>query len=132
MEYMPLSADQVAAYEQKGYIIVKNFLSQAEVQKLHTIAVTDHVLQKHAFDLNDQAGKKTKLTLWYTPGNDAYGLLTKSQRMVNAADKLLDGNGAVCHFHSKLMQKEPQTGGAWEWHQDYGYWYKNEFCFLIR
>ncbi|MCH5721307.1 phytanoyl-CoA dioxygenase family protein [Niabella hibiscisoli] len=61
MEYMPLSADQVAAYEQKGYIIVKNFLSQAEVQKLHTIAVTDHVLQKHAFDLNDQAGKKQSL-----------------------------------------------------------------------
>jgi len=23
------------------------------------------------------------------------------------------------------MQKEPRTGGAWEWHQDYGYWYKN-------
>ena len=25
------------------------------------------------------------------------------------------------------MQKEPKVGGAWEWHQDYGYWYKNEF-----
>jgi phytanoyl-CoA hydroxylase len=25
------------------------------------------------------------------------------------------------------MQKEPRIGGAWEWHQDYGYWYKNEF-----
>jgi phytanoyl-CoA hydroxylase len=21
------------------------------------------------------------------------------------------------------------VGGAWEWHQDYGYWYKNEFLF---
>ncbi len=29
----------------------------------------------------------------------------------------------------KLMEKEPQVGGAWEWHQDYGYWYKNEFLF---
>ncbi len=27
------------------------------------------------------------------------------------------------------MQKEPTVGGAWEWHQDYGYWYKNEFLF---
>ena len=27
------------------------------------------------------------------------------------------------------MQKEPKVGGAWEWHQDYGYWYKNEFLF---
>jgi ectoine hydroxylase-related dioxygenase (phytanoyl-CoA dioxygenase family) len=44
-------------------------------------------------------------------------------------DLLLDGDTPVCHFHSKLMQKEPRVGGAWEWHQDYGYWYKNEFLF---
>ena len=25
------------------------------------------------------------------------------------------------------MLKGPLVGGAWEWHQDYGYWYKNEF-----
>jgi ectoine hydroxylase len=23
------------------------------------------------------------------------------------------------------MLKEPRVGGAWEWHQDYGYWYQN-------
>jgi ectoine hydroxylase-related dioxygenase (phytanoyl-CoA dioxygenase family) len=23
------------------------------------------------------------------------------------------------------MLKEPRVGGAWEWHQDYGYWYDN-------
>jgi ectoine hydroxylase-related dioxygenase (phytanoyl-CoA dioxygenase family) len=84
-------------------------------------------MQKHAFDLNDQAGKKTKLTLWYTPGDDAFGMLTKSRRMVHAVDQLMDGDASVCHFHSKLLQKEPRVGGAWEWHQDYGYWYKNEF-----
>ncbi|MBC8156351.1 MAG: phytanoyl-CoA dioxygenase family protein, partial [Bacteroidetes bacterium] len=27
------------------------------------------------------------------------------------------------------MQKQPRTGGAWEWHQDYGYWYKNGFLY---
>ena len=27
------------------------------------------------------------------------------------------------------MQKEPKVGGAWEWHQDYGYWYKNGFLY---
>jgi ectoine hydroxylase-related dioxygenase (phytanoyl-CoA dioxygenase family) len=25
----------------------------------------------------------------------------------------------------KMMLKEPRVGGAWEWHQDYGYWYNN-------
>jgi ectoine hydroxylase-related dioxygenase (phytanoyl-CoA dioxygenase family) len=49
--------------------------------------------------------------------------------MVHAAGDLMDSNAPVCHFHSKLMQKEPRVGGAWEWHQDYGYWYKNQFMF---
>jgi len=69
------------------------------------------------------------LTLWYNPGDDAFGLLTRSKRIVDATDQLLDGNSPICHFHSKLMVKEPKVGGAWEWHQDYGYWYKNEFLF---
>jgi ectoine hydroxylase-related dioxygenase (phytanoyl-CoA dioxygenase family) len=127
MTQFQLTSQQIADYRRDGYIIVKNFLSSTEIDKLYGIATGDDLLRKHAFDLNDQTGKKTKLTLWYNPGDDAYGLLTRSHRMVDSADKLLEGDSAVCHFHSKLMQKEPKVGGAWEWHQDYGYWYKNEF-----
>jgi ectoine hydroxylase-related dioxygenase (phytanoyl-CoA dioxygenase family) len=127
MENFQLTEKQVNDYERDGYVIVKNFLKKEEVDKLYRIATGDDTLQKHAFDLNDQSGKKTKLTLWYTPGNDAYGLLTKSKRVVESVNQLMEGDAPVCHFHSKLMQKEPKVGGAWEWHQDYGYWYKNEF-----
>jgi ectoine hydroxylase-related dioxygenase (phytanoyl-CoA dioxygenase family) len=28
-----------------------------------------------------------------------------------------------------MILKEPLTGGAWEWHQDYGYWYDNGCLF---
>ncbi|MEJ7676121.1 MAG: phytanoyl-CoA dioxygenase family protein [Chitinophagaceae bacterium] len=35
----------------------------------------------------------------------------------------------IALYHTKLLQKEPKIGGAWEWHQDYGYWYKNGFYF---
>ena len=31
----------------------------------------------------------------------------------------------VYHWHHKLILKEPRVGGAWAWHQDYGYWYHN-------
>ncbi|MGH2646286.1 MAG: phytanoyl-CoA dioxygenase family protein [Ginsengibacter sp.] len=127
MSHFQLTTQNIADYERNGYVIIKNFLKTEEVNKLYKIATGDDTLQKHAFDLNDQSGKKTKLTLWYTPGNDAYGLFTKSERMVESVDTLMYGDSAVCHFHSKLMQKEPKVGGAWEWHQDYGYWYKNEF-----
>jgi phytanoyl-CoA hydroxylase len=127
MSTFQLSPEQVNDYHRDGYLIVNNFLSRVEADKLYKIATADETVRQHAFDLNDQSGKKTKLTLWYTPGDDAYGLLTRSRKMAASADQFLDGVAAVCHFHSKLMQKEPRVGGAWEWHQDYGYWYKNEF-----
>jgi phytanoyl-CoA hydroxylase len=129
MKSFQLSDESRDDYERDGYLIVRNFLSAPEVDKLYAIATGDATLRKHAFDLNDQTGKKTKLTLWYNPGDDAYGLLTRSRRMIDSTDRLLDGDSPICHFHSKLMQKEPRVGGAWEWHQDYGYWYKNEFLF---
>ncbi len=124
-----LTVAQVSSYDRDGYLIIPNFFSKEEVSKLYRVSMEDLAVSKNSIDLNDQEGKKTKLALWFTPGNDIYGLLTKSERMVNSVDKLMDGTSPVCHFHSKLMQKEPKVGGAWEWHQDYGYWYKNEFLF---
>ncbi len=124
-----LTETQIELYRNDGYLIIPNFFTREEVTKLHQVALEDAAINKHSIDLNDQEGKKTKLALWFTPGDDIYGLLTKSERMINAANNLMEGSAPVCHFHSKLMQKEPKVGGAWEWHQDYGYWYKNEFLF---
>lgn len=124
-----LTSEQIAAYQNDGFLIIPEFLSEQVVSKIYKISKEDTAISNNSIDLNDQEGKKTRLSLWFTPGDDIYGLLTKSESMVHVVDKLLDGTSPVCHFHSKLMQKEPKVGGAWEWHQDYGYWYKNEFLF---
>lgn len=124
-----LNPDQLSAYQRDGYVIVKSFCSKPEADILYHTALEDEAMAKHALDLNDQSGKKTKLSLWFTPGNDVFGYLTRSKKMTGALKQLLGGESPVCHFHSKLMQKQPRVGGAWEWHQDYGYWYKNQFMF---
>ncbi len=124
-----LTAEQISLYHDQGYLVVKNFCSKAEIDKLYGTAVNDNAMLNNALDLNDQSGKKTKLSLWFTPGNDVFGYLTRSEKMISAVQQLLGDKAKVCHFHSKLMQKEPKVGGAWEWHQDYGYWYKNQFMF---
>ncbi len=124
-----ISDEEVQSFHQDGYVIAPGFFSKAEINKLYGIAIGDTVIHQHAVDLNDQAGKKTKLTLWFNPGDDVYSMMLRSNRMVNSVVKLLDSDSPVCHFHTKLMQKEPKVGGAWEWHQDYGYWYKNQFLF---
>ena len=124
-----ISDKEVADFHRDGYVIIPGFFSKPEIDKLYGIAIGDNVMREHAVDLNDQTGKKTKLTLWFNPGEDAYSMVLRSNRMVNSVAKLLDSDSPVCHFHTKLMQKEPKVGGAWEWHQDYGYWYKNQFLF---
>jgi hypothetical protein len=122
-----LTNKQVIDYHRDGFLVIKDFFSSAEIDLLYQTA-TDESVVDHAFDLNDQDGKKTKLTLWFTAGDDPFGLMSRCKRMIDSVQALL-GNGEVCHFHSKVMQKEPRVGGAWEWHQDYGYWYKNGFLF---
>jgi ectoine hydroxylase-related dioxygenase (phytanoyl-CoA dioxygenase family) len=127
MTKQSLTPEQITQYHQDGYLILKSFFNAQEAGKLYQVAIADDAVSKHAINVNDSSGKRSKLSLWYKPGNDIYGLLTRGESLVNAVDKVLEGESAVCHFHSKLMQKEPRVGGAWEWHQDYGYWYKNEF-----
>jgi hypothetical protein len=129
MNSHPFSPEQLDQYDQDGFILIKGFCTAKEIDRLYGVALEDSAMRKNALDLNDQSGKKTKLSLWFTPGNDVFGYLTRSEKMVDGVNALMQGLAPVCHFHSKLMQKEPRVGGAWEWHQDYGYWYKNQFLF---
>jgi ectoine hydroxylase-related dioxygenase (phytanoyl-CoA dioxygenase family) len=129
MHSKKLSESQIKDFHRDGFLVIKEFCNKQEIDKLYTTAIEDSILTRNALDLSDLSGKKTRLSLWFTPGNDVFGYLTRSERMVHAVAQLLDSDSPVCHFHSKLMQKEPRVGGAWEWHQDYGYWYKNQFMF---
>ena len=56
-----------------------------------------------------------------TAGDDQYGLLARDERMVDLAQ---DAIGKPIYLYShKMTMKQPNEGGAWEWHQDFGYWY---------
>jgi ectoine hydroxylase-related dioxygenase (phytanoyl-CoA dioxygenase family) len=67
------------------------------------------------------------MATWNHPGDSVYGLAARSPRVVDTMEAMLGGE--VYHYHSKLTAKEPYDGGAWEWHQDYGYWYHNGCLF---
>ena len=104
-----INQTQKEAYHRDGYLIMPNLFSKEEIDLLYAVA-TDQSVVNQAFDLNDQSGKKTKLTLWFTAGDDSFGLMSRSKRLVEGVQTLL-GEGEVCHFHSKVMQKEPRVGG---------------------
>jgi len=125
--YKSLTKQLLTDFERDGYVIIREFFSPEEANLIYQTSVEDQVISEKSFDFNDSKGLRTKLALWYTPQDDIYGLYSRSTRMVEAAETIL--GGTVGHYHSKLMQKEPKKGGAWEWHQDYGYWYNNGFLY---
>ncbi len=100
-----LSPSQISDYHRDGYLVLKNFCPAKEIEKLYSVAVEDSAMSRHALDLNDQSGKKTKLSLWFTPGNDVFGYLTRSEKMVKPVAQLLDGEAPVCHFSFQVDAK---------------------------
>lgn len=125
---MKFTKEHLENYHRDGYVVVRDFFLKEEVELLYKLALEDDIMSKKSFDRTDASGLKTKLALWFSLDDSIYSKFSQSERIVNAVEKILEGKAA--HYHSKLMQKEPKTGGAWEWHQDYGYWYqKNGFLF---
>jgi len=127
MSNQPLSPAQVETFERDGYLFVESLLDAEETAMLQAAARADAVMQTAAMDVRDSSGRRTNLSLWNHPGDDIYGTIARCERIVGAMEQLLGGE--VYHYHSKLSAKDPKVGGAWEWHQDYGYWYQNGCLF---
>jgi ectoine hydroxylase len=117
------TAAELAAYDRDGYLLVPALFDAAEMSLLLDYARRDEALKASAYGRKDSTGQETKLALWNHPGEDLYSMFSRSPRVVDRMEQLLGGE--VYHYHSKMMLKEPYVGGAWEWHQDYGYWYHN-------
>lgn len=113
------------AFQVSGYVIVRNFVPEHTARQLKEIAANDKALRQNAYERLDASGRKSKVTLWYEPGDDVFGRLSCSDRLLADMADCLGGRAEF--FHAKLMQKEARSGGAWEWHQDYGYWYDDGF-----
>ena len=115
--------DQRAAYERDGFVMIRSLFDTEEIGILRAAIEHDPQLRESLYDRNDSEGKATRMATWNHPGDSVYGLAARSQRVVDTMEDMLGGE--VYHYHSKLTAKEPRVGGAWEWHQDYGYWYHN-------
>lgn len=113
----------VRRYHDDGYLLVKSLFDRDEVELLRRSAKEDHELDRRSFGRADGEGGVVRLSLWNQPGDAIYGIIARSERMVRNCEKLLGDE--VFHYHSKMILKDAKVGGAWAWHQDYGYWYQN-------
>jgi ectoine hydroxylase len=117
-----ITDEELLEYRTNGYVLVRSMLDDEETSLLGHAAREDRILDQHSFARRDGEGGTVRLSLWNHPTDTIYGMLARSESIVNSAEKLLDGE--VYHYHSKMIMKDAKVGGAWTWHQDYGYWFR--------
>jgi ectoine hydroxylase len=123
MPHSPISNQQIHEYREQGFVLAKKFFGREDIAMLSRAAKEDRVMDQHSVSTRDGEGGQVRLSLWNHPGDTIYGMFARCKSVVNSAENILGGE--VYHYHSKMIMKDARVGGAWTWHQDYGYWYEN-------
>jgi ectoine hydroxylase len=122
-----LHPEHVARFHADGYFIAEALLDAEEVDLLNRVARADRALVERSASRADGEGGAIQLVVENELQDDLYAAIVRSRRIVETMEAVLGGE--VYHYHHKLILKEPYVGGAWAWHQDYGYWYNNGCLF---
>ena len=115
----PLTAAEVALYRKDGFLRATQMFSAPEMELLLATVEADAAIGANVMPMADAGGRVSKLTLWFSLGDDTYSAFARSASIVSAAEVLTGAEepGDAYMFSSKVMLKEPGVGGAWEWHQ---------------
>jgi ectoine hydroxylase-related dioxygenase (phytanoyl-CoA dioxygenase family) len=114
---------ELEQFQRDGFVIVRGLLGDDETRLLGELARADKALAEGTYGRKDATGLPVTLAVRNELSDDLYSTIARSRRVVERMQAFLGDE--VYHYHHKLILKEPRVGGAWEWHQDYGYWYHN-------
>jgi ectoine hydroxylase len=121
-----LSRAQERAFARDGVLVVRALLGADEIDAIGRALRADHLLRASMQTYASSDSHPARLALMNEAGDDLCGRIARSRRVVERMEALLGGE--VYLWHAKLIAKDPRTGGAWQWHQDYGYWYRYNHC----
>lgn len=127
-----LSAEQLACFHERGWVLVRGFADQAtvarlsqEVDGLHERMAESGADERHrvgtSWEEHDDARPKRIRQLMHSqrvcPTIDA---ISRSDALMAIMRQLIGPD--VYLFHSKLMMKAAKEGSFTPWHQDFQYW----------
>jgi ectoine hydroxylase-related dioxygenase (phytanoyl-CoA dioxygenase family) len=112
-----------AAFDCDGCFLAENLFRADEVAAMIRDVESGTRVATTTHGVADASSKAAKLAIWSDLGNDIWAAASTCPPIVRNIEVLL--RDVACFFHSKVMLKEARSSGAWEWHQDYGYWYQD-------
>ena len=120
---MELSSSQIEEFEERGFLFFPELLKSHEVKLL-----TDHLegLYSRTGPEVVREKKGDGIRLVYGPHEycEPYGRLSVLPRLLQPVRQLL--RSEVYIHQSRLNPKHGFSGGAWNWHQDFGTWHRED------
>jgi len=117
-----MSKEEAHLYARDGYILRKGLLSADEVEKFRDRAREQLEQEKRSGAVMAKGDKEGKTTF---PGCGPKPRTTNRAACARRADGR-SGAGTLSASRSILQPQDDHEaaneGGAWEWHQDFGYW----------
>lgn len=127
-----LSAEQVAFYEEHGYLAGVRILDDDQIQQLRQelepLFKPDHPGHELWYEYHTNESPNPEKVLFHALGawriTPGFHDLLWHPAFTVAASQLL--GGAVRFWHDQLFCKPAQHGGVVAWHQDYSYWTRTQ------
>jgi len=119
---MKLSEDQLAAFDQQGYIFFPDCFSEDEIALLR--AEADRILNLDRPEIWREKSGAPRTAFAAHTFSDVFGLLARHPRLVEPLRQLFGEDVYVHQF--KLNAKAAFEGDVWQWHQDYGTWQRDD------
>jgi ectoine hydroxylase len=119
---MTLSAAQLKAFEEDGYLFLPACFSEDEIALLRAEAETILKMDRQEVWREKTGAPRTAFAAHTY--NEAFGLLARHPRLVEPLRQLFGEDVYVHQF--KINAKAAFEGDVWQWHQDYGTWARDD------
>jgi ectoine hydroxylase len=119
---MKLSAEDLARFDEEGYLFFPNRFSPQEVAVLADAAKEVYALDRKEVWRESSGVARTAFAAHTY--NEAFRRLGRHPRLIEPVQQALDG--PVYMHQYKVNAKAAFDGEVWQWHQDYGTWKRDD------
>jgi ectoine hydroxylase len=119
---MKLTEDQVAFYNENGYLKLENYFSEEELECL--VAEYPKTVEKDSPRVILEDNGEVRSVFAPHMVNACFDRLSRLDRFVRPSEQLV-GHKLYLHQY-KVNTKKGFKGDWWEWHQDFPYWHLDD------
>ncbi|MDA7947385.1 MAG: phytanoyl-CoA dioxygenase family protein [Hyphomicrobiaceae bacterium] len=119
---MELSKEQLAEFDEQGFLFLPECFSEKEVAVLR--AEASEVFKSERKEIWYESSGAPRTAFAPHTYNEAFALLGHHPRLIEPVEQVF---GEQLYVHQyKVNAKAPFDGDVWQWHQDYGVWARND------